>query len=189
MAMIDEEKLQHNVAKILDLLRKEAVCCSVVSAQWMCDADSGTAVWVTVNEAGAIVVYDGPGGVVITPVGPLGPVDASGNCPAAPFVAEITDLVIAQAACNEPLDGIQFYDISFDTNIPLGAYQLQAFLLGVWTDINSPFPFIGPGTYSDTGVQIVPDQNLEGDISFRVLETSSGTIGGPAVVTFTTCVP
>lgn len=151
----------------------------------MCD--SGTPVWVLVGEMGSITVYDAPGGNVITPVGSLGPVDSSGNCPAAPFVPEITLLTVTQDAC-KPADQEQYISWGFTTNIPLGAYQLQAFISGVWTDITAVVPFIGPGAYSDTDVQIIPFEDFVGATSFRVLEVNTGTIGGPAIEVFVTCV-
>lgn len=187
MAMIDEGKLQGNIMQILDLLKKESVCCSIVSAQWMCDADSGTAVWVTINEAGAMIVYDAPGGNVITPVGPLGPVDSSGNCPTPPFVPAITAFTVSQDAC-KALDNEQYITIGFTTNIPVGAYQIQAFIAGVWTDIYPVFLFAA-GVYLQTDLQIQPYQNFEGNFALRVVEVNTGTIGGPGVEEFVTCVP
>ena len=189
MALLDEGKLQGNITKILNILEKEAVCCSIVSAQWMCDADSGTAVWVTINESGAIVVYDAPGGVVINPVGPLGPVDSSGNCPQPIFVPAVDVTILSQDAC-KLLDQEQYITLSFTSNIPTGVYRLEAFIAGVWTQVAPLFFFIGPGTYGPVNdIQIVPYQNFEGDQFLRLVEVGTNTISNIRTEDFVTCVP
>lgn len=66
MALIDEPKLQGNVESILDLLRKDTNCCKVVSATWANSSLIAQGVFVTVTQKGDVIVYDVPGGTVLT---------------------------------------------------------------------------------------------------------------------------
>lgn len=187
MALIDEGKLQGNVINILDILRKQATCCGFVSGQWMCD--DGTPVWVLMSPTGEVTAFDAPGGSPHTIVGPLGPVDASGNCPVPPFVPEINFTLFSQDAC-KLLDQEQYVTVGFTTNIPTGVYELQALIAGVWTAVAPLFFFIGPGAYGPVNdIQITPYQNFEGDQFFRLLDYGTGTISNIRTEEFVTCVP
>ena len=79
MAMIDEEKLQGAVSNILDLLRKQAVCCPKIAAEFYCV--DGTIQWVVTSQDGTVSVYDVPNGTLVptwTTIVPL----VNGVCPA-----------------------------------------------------------------------------------------------------------
>ena len=64
MALIDEEKLQGHVYEILQLLRKQAVCCPKIAADFYCV--DGTISWVVTSQDGTVTVYDAPNGNVVT---------------------------------------------------------------------------------------------------------------------------
>lgn len=79
MPMIDEDKLQGAVANILDLLRKQAVCCPKIAAEFYCV--DGTIQWVVTSQDGTVSVYDVPNGTLVptwTTIVPL----VNGVCPA-----------------------------------------------------------------------------------------------------------
>jgi len=67
MALLDEMKLQGNIYNILDLLRKQTQCCKVVSTTWASSSAIPAGVFVTINENGGILVYDVPGGTLLSP--------------------------------------------------------------------------------------------------------------------------
>jgi hypothetical protein len=190
MALLDEEKLQGRIFNILEILRQEQSCCGIASAQWMCD--DGDPVWVLVNEAGKITVYDAPGGNVITPVGTLGPVDSSGHCPAPIFTPTITDSAFT-VSCIAPGPDEQQIEVTFTSNIPLGAYIVQYYDGANWVNATAAFAFIGPGTYGPTNQKIIISPEivsvLPGDFSTRVIEINSGTLGDTVLdVSYTSCI-
>ena len=190
MALIDEGKLQGNIYNILDVLRKDITCCKYIQGSWMCDSGAANPVWVLINDKGTVTTLDGPQGSPVTVLGTLGPLNSAGQCPTPPLVPVITALAVEQILpCDILITPDQTIGLSFTTNIPLGAYQLQAYVSSVWTDCATLIPFVGPGTYSAGPVLITPYQNLEGNVAFRVIEVNTGAIGGPIVSTFVTCVP
>ncbi len=67
MALIDEQKLQGNLYTILELLRKETLCCKVSTVTWASSSTLAVNVFVTVLEDGSIKVYDSPGGALLAP--------------------------------------------------------------------------------------------------------------------------
>lgn len=78
MALIDEGKLQGNIISILELLRKEAVCCPKIAAEFYCV--DGTIQWVVIAQDGTVSVYSSPNGnpvPVWTTITPL----VNGVCP------------------------------------------------------------------------------------------------------------
>ena len=189
MALIDEGKLQGNIFNILEILRKQAACCTFIQGSWMCDSGASDPIWVLISDKGVVTALDAPGGSPVTILGTLGPLNSAGQCPTPPFVPEITNLNVDQdTPCDVLITPDQTITWSFTTNIPIGAYQLQAFVSGVWTDCAAIVPFIGPGTYSASTVVVTPYLNLSGSVSFRVIEANTSTIGGPIVSTFVTCV-
>lgn len=67
MALIDEDKLQGNVIQILQLLKKEAACDSVITSVWAVSSVVAGPVFVTISRCGTATVYTQPGGTVLTP--------------------------------------------------------------------------------------------------------------------------
>jgi len=67
MALLDEGKLQGNIYNILDVLRKDITCCRIVSASWAHSSIITAGVFLTIDDKGNIIVYDAPGGNVLTP--------------------------------------------------------------------------------------------------------------------------
>jgi len=64
MAMLDEEKLQGRIFNILEILRKQTVCCPKIAAEFYCV--DGTAQWVVTSQDGTVTVYDAPNGTLVT---------------------------------------------------------------------------------------------------------------------------
>ena len=182
MALIDEGKLQGNIYNILDVLRKDITCCKYIQGSWMCDSGAANPVWVLINDKGTVTTLDGPQGSPVTVLGTLGPLNSAGQCPVAPLVPSIVNLFVEQAPCTLLTNPDQLINYTFETNIPLGIYQLQVYIAGVWTDCVAPVSFSGPGFYGGTNITIVPFLNLDsGPIHtyfiFRVVEINTGTIG------------
>lgn len=67
MALIDEQKLQTNVVKLIDLLKQQVQCCHIVSSGFASSSLISAGVFYTVDQSGNIKVFDAPGGVQLTP--------------------------------------------------------------------------------------------------------------------------
>ncbi len=67
MALLDEQKLQANVIKLIELLRQQVQCCHIVSSGFASSSIVGAGVFYTVDQSGNVKVFSSPGGVQLTP--------------------------------------------------------------------------------------------------------------------------
>lgn len=68
MALIDEDKLQGNVIQLLEIAKKNRACCDNVAAALFAGSSLiASGVFITISKGGKLVVYDHPGGTVLTP--------------------------------------------------------------------------------------------------------------------------
>lgn len=67
MALLDEQKLQLNVVKLIELLKQQVQCCHIVSSGFASSSIIGTGVFYTVDQSGNIKVFSSPGGTQLTP--------------------------------------------------------------------------------------------------------------------------